>query len=105
MFKRLKSEIQVIKEKDPAMRSTIEVFFCYPGFYAIIFHRKEVFMTDKNLRQFTVLKNDLLQENKLDKEIKNESYHSNPMYEKLLNFRNLQEQQKKRFSVEDLLKW
>ena len=33
------------------------------------------------------------------------SYHSNPMYEKLLNFRNLQEQQKKRFSVDDLLKW
>ena len=32
------------------------------------------------------------------------SYHSNPLYEKLLNFRNLQEAQKKKFSVEDLFK-
>ena len=30
--------------------------------------------------------------------------HSNPIYEKLLNFRNLQEAQKKRFSVDDLFK-
>ena len=30
--------------------------------------------------------------------------HTNPMYEKLLNFRNLQEAQKKRFSVDDLFK-
>ena len=33
------------------------------------------------------------------------SGHSNPFYEKLLTFRNLQEQQKKRFTVDDLLKW
>lgn len=32
------------------------------------------------------------------------SFHSNPMYEKLLNFRNLQEAQKKKFSVDDLFK-
>ena len=32
------------------------------------------------------------------------SFHSNPMYEKLLNFRNLQETQKKKFSVDDLFK-
>lgn len=30
-------------------------------------------------------------------------YHTNPMYEKLLNFRETQK--KKRFTVEDLLKW
>lgn len=36
---RLKTEINTIKEKDPALRSTLEVFFCYPGFYAIVFHR------------------------------------------------------------------
>jgi len=30
-------------------------------------------------------------------------YHTNPMYEKLLNFR--EKQKKKRFTVEDLLKW
>ena len=31
-------------------------------------------------------------------------FHSNPMYEKLLNFRNLQEAQKKKFSVDDLFR-
>lgn len=30
-------------------------------------------------------------------------YHTNPMYEKLLKFR--EKQKKKRFTVEDLLKW
>lgn len=33
----------------------------------------------------------------------NEGYHTNPMYEKLLKFRELQK--KKRFTIEDLLKW
>ena len=31
----------------------------------------------------------------------NTNFHTNPLYEKLLNFRNLQEQQKKKFSVDD----
>jgi serine O-acetyltransferase len=39
MFDSLKSEINTFKEKDPAMRSSIEIFLCYPGFYAIVFHR------------------------------------------------------------------
>ncbi len=39
MFKNLKEEIQVIKDKDPAARSTLEIFLCYPGFYAILFHK------------------------------------------------------------------
>ncbi|MBR0271887.1 MAG: serine O-acetyltransferase [Methanobrevibacter sp.] len=39
MFDRLKSEIQAIKDKDPAARSTLEIFLCYPGFYALIMHR------------------------------------------------------------------
>ena len=50
MFDRLKSEIEVIKEKDPAMRSTIEVFFCYPGFYAILFHRLDHFLWNHSLK-------------------------------------------------------
>jgi len=33
----------------------------------------------------------------------NDGYHTNPMYEKLLTFRETQK--KKRFTVEDLLKW
>lgn len=39
MFKALKEEIQAIKDKDPAARSTLEIFLCYPGFYAILFHK------------------------------------------------------------------
>ena len=35
----------------------------------------------------------------------NAIYQSNPIYEKLLNFRNLQEQQKKKFSVAWLLRF
>ena len=39
MFSRLKAEIQVVFERDPAARSIWEVIFCYPGFHAIINHR------------------------------------------------------------------
>ena len=39
MFTRLKAEIQVVFERDPAARSIWEVIFCYPGFHAIINHR------------------------------------------------------------------
>ena len=39
MFNGLKDEIQAIKDKDPAVRSTIEIFLCYPGFYALLMHR------------------------------------------------------------------
>ena len=39
MFDGLRSEIRAIKEKDPAARSTLEIFLCYPGFYALLFHR------------------------------------------------------------------
>ena len=43
------------------------------------------------------------QERKKREEGPNESYSTNPMYEKLLQFRETQK--KKRFTVEDLLKW
>ena len=39
MFDNLREEINAIKQKDPAARSTLEIFLCYPGFYALIFHR------------------------------------------------------------------
>jgi serine O-acetyltransferase len=50
MFDRLRSEIEVIKQKDPAMRSTIEVFFCYPGFYAILLHRFSHWLWNHSLK-------------------------------------------------------
>ena len=39
MFSRLKEEIAVVFERDPAARNTWEVITCYPGFHALLFHR------------------------------------------------------------------
>jgi serine O-acetyltransferase len=39
MFARLKEEIAVVFERDPAARTTWEVVTCYPGFHALLFHR------------------------------------------------------------------
>ena len=39
MFETLKEDIQVVFERDPAARSTIETFLTCPGFQSIIFHR------------------------------------------------------------------
>lgn len=36
---RLKEDIQTIRQKDPAARSTMEILTCYPGLHALIFHR------------------------------------------------------------------
>ena len=44
MFKRLKSDIRCILERDPAARSGIEVFLCYPGFHAVRNHRTAHFL-------------------------------------------------------------
>src|SRR3990170_1612420 len=39
MFARLKEEIGVVFDRDPAARNTWEVVTCYPGFHALLFHR------------------------------------------------------------------
>ena len=39
MFARIKEEIAVVFERDPAARTTWEVVTCYPGFHAMLFHR------------------------------------------------------------------
>src|ERR1043165_1895261 len=39
MFARLKEEISVVFERDPAARTTWEVVTCYPGFHAMLVHR------------------------------------------------------------------
>jgi serine O-acetyltransferase len=38
-FRRIKRDINVVFERDPAARSIMEVIFCYPGFHAILMHR------------------------------------------------------------------
>ena len=39
MFARIKEEIAVVFERDPAARNTWEVITCYPGFHALLMHR------------------------------------------------------------------
>src|SRR6188474_187216 len=39
MFMRLKEEIAVVFERDPAARNAWEVITCYPGFHALLVHR------------------------------------------------------------------
>ena len=39
MFARIREEIAVVFERDPAARNTWEVITCYPGFHAMLFHR------------------------------------------------------------------
>ena len=39
MFNHLREDIAVVFERDPAARNGWEVFTCYPGFHALLFHR------------------------------------------------------------------
>jgi serine O-acetyltransferase len=39
MFKILREDIKNIFNEDPAARSWLEVFFCYPGLHAVVVHR------------------------------------------------------------------
>lgn len=40
MFKRLRTDIQCILDRDPAARTWFEVLTCYPGLHALILHRR-----------------------------------------------------------------
>src|SRR5450756_2327659 len=39
MFARLRADIAVVFERDPAARTTWEVLTCYPGLHALVWHR------------------------------------------------------------------
>ncbi len=39
MLDRIREEIRVVFDRDPAARSAWEVITCYPGFHALLFHR------------------------------------------------------------------
>jgi len=65
-------------------------------------------MTQEKSPKFTVITNTDIDIKTTEKHAgtstpQNSSLHTNPMYEKLLKFK--EEQKKKRFTVEDLLKW
>ncbi len=50
MFKRIKEDIKVVFERDPAARNIIEVLLCYPGLHAIWFHRIAHWLWTHNCR-------------------------------------------------------
>ena len=39
MFRAIKEQIDTIFREDPAVKSALEIIFCYPGFHAILWHR------------------------------------------------------------------
>ena len=39
MFKSIRAELAVIRERDPAARGPLEILLCYPGFQALTLHR------------------------------------------------------------------
>jgi serine O-acetyltransferase len=39
MFRAIREQIETIFREDPAAKSVVEIFFCYPGFHAILAHR------------------------------------------------------------------
>ena len=39
MFKSIKSDFAIIRERDPAAKGFIEILLCYPGFQALMIHR------------------------------------------------------------------
>ena len=50
MFTRLKEEIAVVFERDPAARNAWEVVTCYPGLHALLIHRLAHWLWRKRLR-------------------------------------------------------
>jgi serine O-acetyltransferase len=39
MLRTIAEDIQVVKERDPAARTALEILLCYPGLHAVWFHR------------------------------------------------------------------
>ncbi|NBW53198.1 MAG: serine O-acetyltransferase, partial [Betaproteobacteria bacterium] len=39
MFKKIREDIAIVFERDPAARSTLEVLTTYPGVHALLIHR------------------------------------------------------------------
>jgi serine O-acetyltransferase len=52
MFRRIRNDIRVIFERDPAAQSVLEILFCYPGFHAMRFHHVAHWLWNKNFRFF-----------------------------------------------------
>ncbi len=49
LFKRIREDIQAVKDRDPAARSSLEIFFLYPGVKAIRMYRRAHFYYEHKL--------------------------------------------------------
>ncbi len=52
MFNRLRTDIKATRERDPAARSGLEIFLCYPGVHALAWHRLNHFLWNHGLKLF-----------------------------------------------------
>ena len=52
IFKPLREQINSMKIRDPAARSSIEIILCYPGFHALLFHRMAHFLWQRKFYLF-----------------------------------------------------
>ncbi len=50
MFTRIKEDISVVFERDPAARHTLEILTTYPGLHAVLFHRLSGWFWRRNLK-------------------------------------------------------
>lgn len=50
LFRNIHYDLSSILERDPAARSRLEVFFLYPGFYAVMWHRVAHFFYKHNCK-------------------------------------------------------
>lgn len=50
MFNRIREDIRAVKERDPAARSSIEIFFLYPGVRAIRMYRRAHWFYKHNMK-------------------------------------------------------
>ena len=50
MFYRIREDIQAVKERDPAARSSIEIFFLYPGVKALRMYRRAHWFYKHNMK-------------------------------------------------------
>lgn len=49
-FKDVHEDIQTVLKRDPAARNSLEVLLCYPGIWALIFHKPAHFLYKHNLK-------------------------------------------------------
>ncbi len=60
MFESIKEDIRMVKEKDPAARTSLEIILAYSGLHAVIFHRiahwfylRKFFLVARLISQFS----------------------------------------------------